>query len=498
MGGRWPSVVIFIWLAPATFAEQSLGVAKDAGGLVAADPAPQTHRASHTRRRRRTAGTAGDGELWVAVEGDAEKGRSHTTGRADRAPRPAMPVTGPPAEEHGAGSNLELLHRLSNVSVLLRDLPASLGQRAVALRTRSGMTLLFGLFLIVIVVIFGFAVLWTVSNSEAHDEHFMKQDHLAQMSGGPQDRFSYPMEGQQPYSYADDRHSLGAPQRGRDYQAPAHPPMPPRTSSGQIMSTKQVLGPTHSSPQYTLGPEAKTMGAPPGRGGLDAMDHPPQQGHTPWSSPPAMDHPAEGPSPDTSMSSGGGSAGAATTENLCPALLVPAGMEFIFAMPEAVEAGRQDAQFDVIDLKGTPLSRVVVSENTGKKRGIFLQTLTRQPLAEVQTEHLYVQPSRTPYICWPSGEQYGYLKRDTATGRYKLKHHTGRKLLTFHGDFHEKAVNVVNSAGKLVCATERCILDFDSRPHYQVRVAPHVDAGLVICSLLAIDKLEGRPTPRPW
>lgn len=38
---------------------------------------------------------------------------------------------------------------------------------------------------------------------------------------------------------------------------------------------------------------------------------------------------------------------------------------------------------------------------------------------------------------------------------------------------------------------------FDSEPHYRVRIAPHIDAGLVLCGLLALDKLEsvpGRPS----
>jgi len=52
-------------------------------------------------------------------------------------------------------------------------------------------------------------------------------------------------------------------------------------------------------------------------------------------------------------------------------------------------------------------------------------------------------------------------------------------------------MNVVSPSGQLVCDTARCIVDFDSSPHYQVRVAPGADAGLVLCGVLAIDKIEG-------
>lgn len=183
-----------------------------------------------------------------------------------------------------------------------------------------------------------------------------------------------------------------------------------------------------------------------------------------------------------------------TVEHLCPSLLVPAGMEFVFAVREVVTRGRQEDAFDIVDLKGSSLSRVVVTERNGRglRPGIFIQTLMKQPLAVVHTEQVHAGTSRSPVICRPSGDLFGVLKKDDATGRYKLKHRSGYKLLTFHGDFQEKAINVVNMSGKLVCATERCVLDFDSHPHYQVRIAPHVDAGLVLCGLLGIDKLESR------
>jgi len=191
------------------------------------------------------------------------------------------------------------------------------------------------------------------------------------------------------------------------------------------------------------------------------------------------------------------SQGGKTVENLCPPLLVPSGMEFIFVMPEVIEAGRQEDSFNVVDLNGSPLSHVVISERTpmGQHRpGIYLQTLAGQTLAVVYTEQIHTGTGKSPLICWPSGAQFAVLKRDSSTGptgRYKLKHRSGQKLLTFHGDFLEKAINVVNHAGKLVCATERRAVDFDKRgSYYQVRVAPHVDAGIVICSLLLIDKLE--------
>lgn len=186
-----------------------------------------------------------------------------------------------------------------------------------------------------------------------------------------------------------------------------------------------------------------------------------------------------------------------TAENLCPPLLVPAGLEFVFALPEIVEGERQDESFNVVDLKGAPLSHVVISERQTlrEKTGIFLQTLAGQTLAVVHTEQIHTGTGKSPPICWPTGQPFGFLKQDTSGPQrsYKLKHRSGQKLLTFTGSFSEKAITVSNHANMTVAETKWCTLDFDKRAqYYQVRVASHVDAGLIICGLLSIEKMEKR------
>jgi hypothetical protein len=186
-------------------------------------------------------------------------------------------------------------------------------------------------------------------------------------------------------------------------------------------------------------------------------------------------------------------------DHLCPSLVVPSGMEFVFAVREDLTTTRQELNFNIVDLKGAPLSRIVVSEKGDVNAagcGIFLQTLTRMPLAMVDMKAVHEKQSKSPFICRPNGEVFGQIKYDES-GKYLLKNKAGKGLLIFHGDFSEKAVNVMNTVGKLVCATERCVVDFDSSPHYQVRIAPYVDAGLVICGLLCIDKLEPKNERSP-
>jgi len=72
---------------------------------------------------------------------------------------------------------------------------------------------------------------------------------------------------------------------------------------------------------------------------------------------------------------------------------------------------------------------------------------------------------------------------------YELRDAVGRRLFSLQGDFAEKAVNVLGAGGQPVCTTERCLLPLNHRSHYQVRIAPGTDAGLVLCGLLALDKL---------
>lgn len=199
--------------------------------------------------------------------------------------------------------------------------------------------------------------------------------------------------------------------------------------------------------------------------------------------PPLPRNPLLAPGPEASR----------TEEQLCPSLVVPAGMEFIFAVRQAMTKERQMTAFSVVDMRGQPLSHIIANERSGAQCGIFLQALNKTPLASVQTRLMHERPGSLPDICRPSGEVFCSLVCDgiPSCGRYILRHKNGHRLLAFHGDFREKATNVVNASGRLVCATERCQTDFDGEPHYQVRVAPNVDAGLVLCGLLAIDKSEG-------
>ncbi|CAJ1358802.1 unnamed protein product [Effrenium voratum] len=179
-------------------------------------------------------------------------------------------------------------------------------------------------------------------------------------------------------------------------------------------------------------------------------------------------------------------------DTLCPCLVVPPGMEFVFAVREVLCGSRQELSFSIVDLEGSPLSHVIVNESgSGPQCGLFLQMLDREPLASVRTDVLYAWPSGLPQICLPSGEVYCTVEKGWGR-QYLLRDVNNQKLLKLEGNFKEKMVKIISMSGQLVALSERCTVNFDGGTYYQVRVAPHTDAGLILCSLLAIDKIEGK------
>lgn len=178
-------------------------------------------------------------------------------------------------------------------------------------------------------------------------------------------------------------------------------------------------------------------------------------------------------------------------ETLCPCLVVPDGMEFVFAVREVLTVVRQELSFSVVDLDGSPLSHIIVNETgSGPQCGIFLQMLDGEPLASIRTDMLHSWPGRLPEMCYASGEVFGRVAK--GDGRdYVLRDNEDRILLRLEGNFKEKTVKATSWCGELIALSERCIISLDGGAHYQVRVAPGADAGLVLCSLLAMDKIEG-------
>jgi len=180
---------------------------------------------------------------------------------------------------------------------------------------------------------------------------------------------------------------------------------------------------------------------------------------------------------------------------------VPSGVELVFNVPESVKAERQQVVFDIADPDGNAVCHVSVDETReGTRRGIFLQLLDGSPLAHVRTDSNYKQfPSSTlSHICKTNGEVFCRLERveDDNDGKdvayfYVLRTTSGEVLYEFKGTFGEKCINAISKDGTLACATRRCKLGIagGEEAFYEVRVAAGVDAGLMLCGLLALDKV---------
>mmetsp|Transcript_54925 Transcript_54925/g.152326 ORF Transcript_54925/g.152326 Transcript_54925/m.152326 type:complete len:160 (-) Transcript_54925:98-577(-) len=85
------------------------------------------------------------------------------------------------------------------------------------------------------------------------------------------------------------------------------------------------------------------------------------------------------------------------------------------------------------------------------------------------------------------GELFARLKRTEGQERYVLK--TPDKRLYFWGAFAQRAVNVTDNDGRLLASTEPAS---EVVQGYLLKVAPLMDAGLVLCGLLCIEHVIKR------
>merc|ERR1712187_77569 len=117
---------------------------------------------------------------------------------------------------------------------------------------------------------------------------------------------------------------------------------------------------------------------------------------------------------------------------------------------------------------------------------------TTDPMAFVRTSNLHSGRGALPEICHPTGEVFARLTR--SGDDYVLRDSSGVMLMAIHGDFGAKRMYATGPDGSDLCVTEPSTISVDKAPpaaYYEVRIAPGVDAGLMLCALLAIEKVEG-------
>merc|ERR1712232_151878 len=144
---------------------------------------------------------------------------------------------------------------------------------------------------------------------------------------------------------------------------------------------------------------------------------------------------------------------------------------------------------------GKPIIYVIANERSSQC-GIWLKMAneTTTPMAFIRTDTFHSGIHSGPQICRSTGEVYCTLTcgTNTTNGRkeYVVFDPSGFSLWKVYGDFKGKRIFVSDPAGIDVCITQPFTIDADAMQssYYEVRVAPGVDAGLMLCLLLGIEK----------
>eukprot|EP00930_Biecheleria_cincta_P057484 TRINITY_DN43415_c0_g1_i1.p1 TRINITY_DN43415_c0_g1~~TRINITY_DN43415_c0_g1_i1.p1 ORF type:complete len:488 (-),score=54.95 TRINITY_DN43415_c0_g1_i1:209-1672(-) len=140
-------------------------------------------------------------------------------------------------------------------------------------------------------------------------------------------------------------------------------------------------------------------------------------------------------------------------------------------------------------------SRLASTESTAVGASWHLELTTGDGALLAQSACQCSTPGKSPecssqpcfQIMRADGDHYATLRRNQQDG-YELV--TPAQTIHFWGSFDHYAVNITDDAGKLLATTELMAAEFDlAGEYYQLRVAPLVDVGLLVCSLICIGQV---------
>lgn len=164
---------------------------------------------------------------------------------------------------------------------------------------------------------------------------------------------------------------------------------------------------------------------------------------------------------------------------LCPQLVVREA-DLTLKLPFETE----DDNISIVDLADQPICKVAMDwadpfrpGASGVAATVRLQNNLDLTLATVVARNVAVVGQGLA-LCRAGCEIFGFVEPD-GPRRYCVRHRTGVHLLTLIGDFQSLDIEGVNPVGSKVCWFKK--IGGECRG----RVLQHVDAGLVICSLLA-------------
>lgn len=178
---------------------------------------------------------------------------------------------------------------------------------------------------------------------------------------------------------------------------------------------------------------------------------------------------------------------------LCPQLVVK-DFEMNFKLPLGSEAD----SMAVTDRKGDSICQVSLDwpdpfrpQSTGVAATIRLQSSAGGAVLATVVARNVAVVGQGLALCRSGCEIFGFVEPEIDR-RYHVRHRTGTHLLTLFGDFDAVSIEGINPVGSKVCSIQK-----SSDGIVYGRVLQHVDAGLVLCALMAthVHKRLAQPTP---
>jgi len=189
---------------------------------------------------------------------------------------------------------------------------------------------------------------------------------------------------------------------------------------------------------------------------------------------------------------------------LCPQLVVQKKeLRFVMDMTAIHQEGSQSRQIHVTEDDGKALCCFLVDVHNNLQPGAGGVAATARLLNSTDLMLATVVARNIPVagqglaLCRSGCEIFGFVE-PKGPSRFDIRHRTGFHLLTLLGDFSADAdIEAVNPVGSTV-ASLRC-----SGPDgkWEGHVLQHIDAGLVLCSIVATQvyrRLSSSPQLNPW
>lgn len=202
-----------------------------------------------------------------------------------------------------------------------------------------------------------------------------------------------------------------------------------------------------------------------------------------------------------------------SSKNLCPGLVIPEGHSCVLTLPTLRTLNvppRNTAAFFARDLKGRPVIQAEILYQPWNSMGV---TLGQRPIAVLRTAIsqgdepatisdlspllAYVKASieaggrRAAYIYDACDDIFAHIAKDPFRQCYALTSSRAKMQILFAGNFGDHQVQVGNDSGASLAEVEPCTVIFDTAgEYYKIRAVSHVDVGLMICGLLAIEHME--------